>query len=234
VFNLEELRIKNQVKLGHLAFHCPNGFENRFFLINSCFRGCFLLHLRFQAVTLAVNLFVKKAAAIILASTFALAQLLSCGLDYYKTIVHAICYHDFLVSNDNADKTGLVVSTDLVTYQNARKDEYELLWKGELYDIVKKQVKGNTITVTLKKDINENSLLNSLKTIQEQLNKASHPDSPTNSSFFQWVFKVYIPEATHSQPPLRVSLAVQYNLLLTHFPPAFYPEGPCQPPDSSC
>jgi hypothetical protein len=174
----------------------------------------------------------RKTSVITLLLLYIFTQLGTVAWYYYKPALHAICYNLLRFhSAGNNDANECIIKTDLTSFKNAKQDEHELLWKGDLYDINRIEINGNEIIITAKKDIPETSLMNIYHNIRLQISKNKLPHSPTDISFYQWMFKLYKPaETIHPFIAVR-PFTMQNGLHSSGYIFTFFPDGPSQPPD---
>jgi hypothetical protein len=172
----------------------------------------------------------KKFTIVTSLFLYTFIQLGTLGWRYYKPVIHAICYQQFQIRNEIPDNI-FILKTDTATYQQNRQKDDEIVWKGALYDIKSIVISGDEVTITMEKDIAETGLLEIYHHIHDQIEKNKLPYSPTDISFYQWIFKLYKPaEASKLVAGILLSTASN-NLYNTGYTTSFFPKGPFQPPD---
>ncbi len=173
----------------------------------------------------------KRPGLIILLLLYIFTQLGVITWYHYQPLLHAICYMRFHFSSRENDENEFIIKTNPAGFKKAKQDDNEILWNGIYYDIKKVEIKGNEIAVTAEKDITETKWVHLYHSIHEQIRKNKSPDAPRDIRFCQWMFKLYVPATTvHSTIPSLPLLVHNYSKY-QHPLPAFFPDGPCQPPD---
>jgi hypothetical protein len=172
----------------------------------------------------------KKIAVATILLLYTFIQLGIMGWHYYKPIIHAICYNQFLLRKESPDNI-FIVKTDTATYQQSRQKDDEIVWKGVLYDIKNVVIKDKEVTITMEQDIAETSLMNICHNIHEQIKKNTLPGSPTDISFYQWIFKFYKPAEDSKLLIAVLSITPKNSLYYSNYFSSFFPNGPFQPPD---
>lgn len=173
----------------------------------------------------------KKPGLIILLLLYIFTQLGTITWYYYQPFLHTICYIRFRLSSAGNDENEFIIKTTSAAFKKAKQDDSEIVWKGTYYDIKKVEVNGNEITITAEKDNMETKWLYLYHSIREQLAKNRSPNTPRDIRFCQWMFKLYVPATTiHSSIP-GVPFLVHKHSEYQYPLPAFFTDGPCQPPD---
>jgi hypothetical protein len=177
---------------------------------------------------------VRKTGVTILLLLHALIQLGTIALYYADPVIHAICY-DFLRSHSGnkdikQDAGKCVLRMDLAAFKKAKRDEREICWNGEFYDIRKMQLNGNNVYLLAEKDCWENSWMTIAKNILRHITNAPMPGSHPDARFCQWLFKLYVP--AQNMPSMAVFPSIiQDNLYMCYNLPVLFTDRPFQPPD---
>jgi hypothetical protein len=172
----------------------------------------------------------KKIAILIILLLYTFIQLGIMGWHYYKPIIHAICYQQFRLESHNPDNAS-IIEIDTATLHQIRENEDEIIWKGVLYDIKSVVVNGNEVSLTIQEDIAETGLMEIYHHIHEQIKKNKLPGSPTDISFYQWIFKFYQPAEDSKLLIAVLSITPKNNFYCANYFSSFFPNGPFQPPD---
>jgi hypothetical protein len=175
----------------------------------------------------------RKGIVIIFLLIYASFQLGTLAWYYYKPVIHALCYSRLSTrSGKNHLEQEIVINTDTHSFQLAKQDEHEILWKAELYDIKELSIKGDVVVINAVKDTRETHWMELFNSVQKQLtkNSGSHPLRDIN--FYNWMSKLYTSKEDRVQ---LVPISLQFTKILSYSEKDYYSfiaEGPCQPPDN--
>jgi hypothetical protein len=170
----------------------------------------------------------RKLNIILLLSLYACIQLAAIAWDYYKPVLHFVCYR--LLRKDQEEGKSIIIKTDYSTYKNSVEDDHEISWQGLLYDIKDISVTGNTVTLFVEKDDTENKWMELYDSISQHIATGKSHRSPIYITRYQWLFKLYMPSNT-KEPANSIGDIVPNNCYHIGYFPSFFPENPCQPPD---
>jgi len=149
--------------------------------------------------------------------------------DYYKPIVHFICYR---FSQERPDTAGpVLIKTDYNSYKNCRQDEQEILWQGSLYDIKHISITGNEVLLVAEKDDLESKWMELYNTLRNRIATDRARHWPAQLNRYQWLFKLYVPVAGIKDAGTARPAPVSRNGYITGHLPSFSAEGPYRPPD---
>jgi hypothetical protein len=172
----------------------------------------------------------RKLNAVILFLLFAVIQVGILAWYCYRPVLHAVCYQLFLYHEASANRVGQL-KLDRGDLLASRSDDDEIRWNGELYDILKTVDRGDSVLLTVKKDIIESRWLAACSAIQQQLTRDPSGHSPMNIRIYQWVFKLYVPFQDPASDPGQQGSELRHCLfIIPHLTKGFYP-APGQPPE---
>jgi len=173
----------------------------------------------------------RKLNAVILFSLFAAIQVGTLAWYCYRPVLHAVCYQFFLYHEASANRVEQLKfgQADL---RALRGDDDEIRWIGELYDILKSAVRGDSVLLTVKKDGIENRWLAACSAIRQQLARDASGRAPMNSRIYQWMFKLYIPFQSPASRPIAQRVDLRHCLFnISNLTTGFYCT-PGQPPEA--
>ncbi len=172
----------------------------------------------------------KKITVAVILTLYTFIQLGIMGWHYYQPIIHAFCYQQFRTKSE-APGNIFTIHTDKTTYYSCRQPDNEIKWQGDLYDIKSVEINGGLVTIVMEKDELETKLTVFYRGIQDEISKNKLPHSPTDISFYQWVFKFYQPADNSKEFSNAMTIVPKNNLFRNSYVYAFFPNSPFQPPD---
>ena len=149
--------------------------------------------------------------------------------DYYKPIVHFICYRFSQQRPETAQQ--VLIKTDYSTYKNCRQDDQEIRWQGRLYDIKQVSITGNEVLLVAEKDDLENKWMELFNTLRQRIATDRTRHWPAQLTRYQWLFKLYVPAAGIKGTGTAGPAPVACNGYITCHLPLFSSGGPYRPPD---
>ncbi len=174
----------------------------------------------------------RKPGITILLLLYAFTQLGTIAWYYSKPVIHLICYSRLRFRSVNKnDENECIIKMNPVSFKKAQQGEHEILWKGEVYDVKSVNVNGDEVIVTAEKDITETNWMEVSRNTLQRITNNKWPMSSAGMRFFQWMFKLYLPNKCTNLSVTFLSLVVQNNLYSCHNLFPFSEEGPYQPPD---
>jgi hypothetical protein len=175
----------------------------------------------------------RKLTAGILLLLFATIQVGMIAWYCYRPVLHAVCHQLFLYRQAARSPGNQAMNIQLskADYCDARCDDDELRWRGEVYDIVGIAGRRDSVLLTVQKDITENTWLAVCNVIQQQLTQNRPGQAPMDSRIFQWMFKQYVPAhglaAFTTERWNRRPYCISQKLILT----SGFNDIPGQPPE---
>jgi hypothetical protein len=176
----------------------------------------------------------RKFSAVILLLLFAAIQMGTLTWYCYRPILHSVCYQLFFYRLENPRSPVTHLKLSRAAFHAARCDDDEIRCNGELYDIIRTVAHGDTLLLTVEKDITETRWLAACSAIQQQLTQNRPGQNPAHSRVYQWMFKQYVPSR---EPPSFESIR-ETPLPCSHCATPLLSSGfhhlPGKPPEQAC
>lgn len=150
--------------------------------------------------------------------------------DYYQPLAHFICYR---LNRPGPQKSKpVVIKIDYATYKSSLRDDREIFWQGDLYDIKQVTVTGHTVELMAEKDDLENRWMTLYDNLQRHIAGSRSRHWPERREYYQWLLKLYLPAAGVKTNQAPVAFSPQGNVYTISRLPFFSAEGPYRPPES--
>lgn len=184
----------------------------------------------------------RKLKAVILLSLFAGIQVGILAWYCYRPVLHAVCYqlfqyhgasenHEVGANHETAANRVEQMKLSQAGLRAARSDDGELSINGELYDIIKTVVRGDSVLLTVEKDITENRWFAACSAIQQQLTNKHSGQAPPDFRIYQWMFKLYVPSHSLAAHPSQQEHHPRHCLLAIPLLTSGFYHTPGQPPE---